>query len=201
MSLSDLPGISAADDPVAAGPLPVRYTSLNANCEKDKVLLTWKTAQEQNSSRFDIERSIDGIHWTLIGSQPSAGTSSTEKTYSFTDNTPLQNNFYRIAQYDLDGRMQYSSVLRSSCNATGMFSIGPNPVRDILFINIVTGNQSQAVMKVFDSKGALVKTQREKVLQGSNLLSLDMTALANGVYSLSVDWNNGQIEKWLHRRV
>jgi len=71
-------------------------------------------------------------------------------------------------------------------------------VRDRVFINIVTGRESQAVVKVFDSKGALVKLQKATVLQGSNQLSVDINSLANGVYSLSVEWNNGQMKKAVH---
>jgi Secretion system C-terminal sorting domain len=118
-----------------------------------------------------------------------------ERTYSFTDNNPVQNGFYRIAQYDRDGKVQYTGILRSSCNATDVFSLWPNPVRDRVYINIVAGNESQAMVNVFDSKGALVKTQRAILLQGSNQLAIDMKPLANGIYSLSVYWNKGQMKK------
>lgn len=195
MPLSGLPGISAADDSIAAVVLPVRFISLNANCEKGRVLLTWKTAQEQNSHRFDIEGSIDGSRWTVIGNLPAAGNSNNEKVYSFADNTLLQNNFYRIGEYDLDGKVQYSSILRSFCSAPDIFSVWPNPVRDRLFINIVSGNASQATINIFDSKGALVKTQTAGLFAGSNQLSADMKLMANGIYQLVVDWNKGQVKK------
>src|SRR5205085_2495122 len=165
MSLSDLPGITAADDSLPIV-LPVRFISFNANCQSNKVVLSWKTAQEQNSSHFDMERSVDGIHWTVIGSKAASGNSTTIKTYSFTDDTPLQNNFYRIGEYDLDGRVQYTDTFRSSCTATDVFSAGPNPAHSVLFINIVSNNSSAAIIKLFDSKGALVKMQKATVLQG-----------------------------------
>jgi hypothetical protein len=76
-----------------------------------------------------------------------------------------------------------------------VFKLWPNPVHDIIFINIVGSNKSQAMIKIFDSKGGLVKVQSATVLQGSNQLSADMRSLANGMYSLSVDWNNGQMKK------
>ncbi len=132
------------------GPLPVRLILFNAKCEVNKVLLTWKTAQEQNSSHFDIERSNDGIRWTVIGNLPAAGNSGSERSYSFTDNNSVQNGLYRIAEYDLDGRVQYTSTLRSSCDATGVFKLWPNPVRDMIFINIVTGSESKALIKLFE---------------------------------------------------
>jgi hypothetical protein len=176
-------------------PLPVRFILFNANCEGNKVLITWKTAQEQNSSHFNIERSADGIRWTVISSLPAAGNSNTESSYSYTDNNPVQNSYYRIAEHDLDGRVQYTSILRSSCNATDVFNLWPNPTHDMIFINIVAANESQAMIKVFDSKGALAKVQKATVLQGSNQISIDMKSLANGVYHLSTEWNNGQMKK------
>jgi len=176
-------------------PLPVRFILFNANCEGNKIILTWKTAQEQNSSHFDIERSVDGIRWTVIGNLPAAGNSNAERSYSFTYNNPLQNGYYRIAQYDLDGRVQFTSILRSSCNATDVLNLWPNPTHDMLFINVVAANESKAMIKLFDSKGALVKIQKAIFLQGSNRVSLDIKSLANGVYHLSADWNNGQIKR------
>jgi hypothetical protein len=194
MSLSDLPGITSADSlPLIS--LPVRYTLFNAKCDNKKVLLTWKTAQEQNSSRFDIEKSEDGIHWIVIGTLSAAGNSNSERSYSFTDNNPVQKNYYRIAEHDLDGKTQFTSLVQSSCNATNTFSLWPNPVHDKTFINISADNDSQVMIKIFDSKGALVKMQRAMVLQGSNQFSVDMEPLTSGVYSISIDWNNGQMKK------
>jgi hypothetical protein len=191
-------GISSFGRFTLSGPnniLPVSFILLNAKCEGDKVLITWKTAQEENSSHFNIERSPDGVRWTVIGSLPAAGNNGIERSYSFTDDNPVQKGYYRIAEHDLDGRVQYTSILRSSCTITNVFRLWPNPVHDMVFINIVTSNESQAMIRVFDSKGALVKIQRATVLQGSNQLSVDMKSMANGVYSLYVDWNNGQMKK------
>ena len=176
-------------------PLPVRFILFNAQCENNKVAITWTTAQEQNTSRFDIERSIDAANWTVIGTRPAAGNSSVERSYSFSDNSPLQNNFYRVAEYDLNGRVQYTGVLRSGCNETDEFRLWPNPVHDKMFINIVAVNASKANIKIYDSKGALVKVQQVNILRGSNQLTVDVTTLAKGFYSILVDWNSGQIKK------
>jgi hypothetical protein len=175
--------------------LPVRFILFNAKCEAGKVLVTWKTAQEQNSSHFTIESSTDGFHWNVIGSLSAAGYSDAEKSYSYTDNNPAQNGFYRIAEYDLGGIAHYTNTIRSSCNIAETLKVWPNPFHDVLFVTIVAANDSQAAIKVFNSKGALVKVQSTTVLQGTNQLSIDMSSLANGAYSLSIDWNNGQMKK------
>jgi hypothetical protein len=192
MSLSGLPGISAADDTVISAPLPVRFISFNAKCEGSKILISWKTAQEQNSSHYDVEESADGVHWTVIGTQIAAGSSSSDNSYSFTVNNPLQNSFYRVAEYDLDGRVNYTGIIQSSCNTPDVFRLWPNPTRDKVVVNLVTDHESQAMVKIFDSKGSLVKEQRTNVVQGSNQFTVDLTSLASGIYQVQVNWNNGQ---------
>ena len=66
-----------------SNPLPVDFTFFNSNCQGNKVELTWKTAQEENSSHFNIERSVDAENWALIGNLPAAGNSNTERSYFF----------------------------------------------------------------------------------------------------------------------
>jgi hypothetical protein len=131
----------------------------------------------------------------VIGNVPASNKSNTEIDYYFTDNNPQQNGFYRIAEYDLDGRVQYSNIVRSLCNTTDLFKLWPNPVHEMVFINILSNSKSQAMIKIFDSKGALVKEQKSTLLQGNNQLGIDMRSLSNGIYSLSVNWNNGQMKK------
>ncbi|HKC36113.1 MAG TPA: T9SS type A sorting domain-containing protein, partial [Chitinophagaceae bacterium] len=192
MSLSDLPGITSADDTITATPLPVRFISFNAKCEGNKLEISWKTAQEQNCSHFNIEESPDGINWTVIATQTPAGNSAIENSYSFTKDNPTQNNFYRIAEYDLDGRVNYTGTIKSSCNTPDVFRLWPNPTRDKVVINLISDHESQAIIKIFDSKGSLVKEQRTNVLQGNNQFAVDLTSMARGVYQLQINWNNGQ---------
>jgi len=195
MSLSDLPGISSADDSSVTTTLPIRFALFNVKCEGDNKLITWKTAQEQNSSHFNIERSDNGINWTTIGMLTAANNSAVESSYSFTDKNPLADGYYRIAGYDLDGKVKYSSVMRSSCTISEGFTVFPNPVIDKVFINIVASNDSKATIQLFDGKGALVKLQNRTVRQGNNHLDIDMKYLTRGLYHLSVSWNNGLMQK------
>jgi hypothetical protein len=170
-------------------------TSFNATCTMNKVQLAWRTAQEQNSHRFDIERSEDGIRWTVIGTVAGADNSNIETKYSFTDNDPFTVGLYRIAEYDLDGKAQYTSTIHSSCNVKNQLSIWPNPVQDVILINLISAARSQAIVKLFDSKGALIKTQKTMLLQGSNQFNIDIGSLAQGPYFLLIDWNYGQMKK------
>jgi hypothetical protein len=77
MSLSDLPGISAADEGKLII-LPVHFISLNARCQESSEIITWKAPPDKNSSHFTIERSSNGNRWTSIGVQRAADNSTTE---------------------------------------------------------------------------------------------------------------------------
>ncbi|HEY0679938.1 MAG TPA: T9SS type A sorting domain-containing protein [Chitinophagaceae bacterium] len=179
----------------AGNALPVQFILFNISCEAGKAVIIWKTAKEQNSSRFEVEKSTDGVQWTSIASVPAAGNSGSEKSYSFIENNPVQNSYYRIVGYDLDGKKQYTSILRSSCNAADVFKLWPNPSTRVVFINIVTNAASTAMIRVFDSKGALRKEQKVPVLRGSNQFSVDLGGLTSGVYSVYAEWDNGQMKK------
>jgi hypothetical protein len=176
-------------------PLPVRFISFNANCDNGKVQLAWKTAQEQNSSYFSVERSTNSRNWTVLSKLPSAGSSATEKVYVYSDNTPQQNSFYRIGEHDIDGTFQYTNVVKSSCIETEVLKVLPNPVHGQVMIRIVSNTESGAVIKLFDNSGALIKMQEAKLLKGDNQLTVEMTSFSSGLYHLQVQWNNGQTSK------
>ncbi|MEO5946395.1 MAG: T9SS type A sorting domain-containing protein [Chitinophagaceae bacterium] len=176
-------------------PLPVQFILFNVKCESNKVVINWKTAQENNSSHFNIEQSTDGINWSVTGSVPAAGNSTDERSYSFIDNNPVQNSFYRIAECDINGRSQYTSILKVSCDFNDVLKVWPNPVSKMVFVNINTNSRSTAVIKVFDTNGALIKVQRTALLQGNNQVNMDMEKFPAGMYQLMIEWNNGQMKK------
>lgn len=177
-------------------PLPVQFLLFNVRCGGNSVIIIWKTAQEQNTARFTIERSQDGIQWTAIGTVSAAGNSTTERSYLYTDNSPLPGAaMYRIAEHDMDGRIQYTSIIRSDCGAKDNWKLWPNPVQEMLWVNITTTGASSATIKIFDSKGSLVRSQQNTLLPGSNQLNIDMKNLSSGTYLVTVEWGKGQIQK------
>jgi hypothetical protein len=195
MSLSDLPGITEANDSIDNIPLPVLFTFLNTNCEQNKIRITWKTSQEINSDHFDIERTHDNINWTVIGSVQATGNSSSETSYSFTDNDPVPDMLYRITEYDINWRAYHTGLIGTSCNVPEKIKIWPNPIRDMVYINIVAENQSQVSVNLFDSKGSLIRSQKDNVMRGSTLFHIYTGSFPSGVYYLSLEWGSGLQKK------
>lgn len=177
----------------AGNALPVQFSLFNIKCEGPGATINWRTAQEQNTNRFEIQKSTDGLQWATAGSIPAAGNSATEKSYSFNDNNS-QNSYYRIAAFDNDGKVKYTSVLRSPCTSKDVFKVWPNPVQRTLFVSIVANEASTATIRVMDSKGTLVKLQQAAILPGSNQVSIELGALPKGTYAITAEWNKGQMK-------
>jgi hypothetical protein len=74
-------------------------------------------------------------------------------------------------------------------------SIRPNPSHDMVSVSIVSAEASRAVIKIVDSKGALVKQKQADVVKGNNRFDIDIRELASGMYLVSAVWNNGGVNK------
>jgi Secretion system C-terminal sorting domain len=170
-------------------PLPLTYIFFNASCASGQVNIQWETALQFNTKIFDVERSGNGSQWQVIGSIQAAGNSAIENSYSFTDNNPLPgNNEYRIAEYDLDGRPNYSQVIISPCGMGDIFTVWPNPVTNTVWLSISTANNSKVDIRLYDARGVIVLLKETDLPAGNNQFSLNLANLAQGTYELMVDW-------------
>ncbi len=94
-------------------PVPLHFLSFSVQkCNANQACLTWKTANEQNVSHFEIERSVDGVSFVSVGTKLANNLSL--NTYTSTDNmSALTGNkvYYRITQIDYDGQSKRSSIV------------------------------------------------------------------------------------------
>ncbi|MBO0937182.1 T9SS type A sorting domain-containing protein [Fibrella sp. HMF5335] len=91
---------------------PVELVSFSGQAAGNAVLLTWSTAQEQNSERFVVQRSADASEFVSVGTRQSFGTTDRQQYYSLTDESPRNGlNYYRLQQIDHDGSVVYSKPI------------------------------------------------------------------------------------------
>lgn len=104
----------------ANSPLPVNIISFKAKAENNSsVKINWTTTYERDNSHFEIQRSVDAINYTTIGTTQGVNNSNTLQNYTFNDNLPLKGiSFYRLKQIDLDNRSTLSKVERVNISNT-----------------------------------------------------------------------------------
>jgi hypothetical protein len=171
-------------NPLGGGALPVLFTQFDAKCTNTGTLISWATGQESNSSKFEIERSANGITWSSIGTVAAAGTSSSNRAYQQID-LAGGSAFYRIKQIDKDGQFIYTEVARTNCQVKNISSlIYPVPAKDLLNVVIKSDRSVRTQLMVYDLQGKLVKKIDASIMSGNNNFRINLTGLAAGDYML-----------------
>jgi hypothetical protein len=152
--------------------LPVTWIDFAGKLTGSSIILTWKTADEENNKGFTIQRSGNGNLFDSIGYK-AAGTQ-----YSFTDLNPLPaQNYYRLMQTDIDGKTSYSRVIRIDREMTNRLRLYPNPARGKI---VVSGIMPGSRLSVYDSGGR----QRKQIIGSSSLQEIYVHDLPKGLYYL-----------------
>jgi hypothetical protein len=158
-------------------PLPITLVYFNVQAEGKKAHLSWQTATEQNSDRFDIERSTNGLHFEKIGWVKAAGNSNLHIDYNYFDLSPMKGiNYYRLKEVDIDNRQQLSEIRTAHFGDDIVFALYNNPTNGSDLKLAV--NMLPSVLSVFDASGRKVKEMN--ITTSSN--SLSVSGLASGTY-------------------
>ena len=151
-------------DSIATSTLPVSLINFEGKYAGKSVQLNWQTTQEINSNYFNVERSLDGLHFIKIGNVTARGSSGIKSAYSFTDNAlPKLNNqsliYYRLKQVDKDGKYQYSRVAVVNIKQVSVTSVFPNPNNGLF--NVSTSGTSKLLdVLIVDASGKQVYHQQ-----------------------------------------
>jgi hypothetical protein len=173
-------------------PIPVVLGLFTAKEAATGVQLNWQTQQELNNAWFDVQHSTDGTRFSSIGRVAGAGNSTQPQTYQFMhQGIPVGNHFYRLAQTDVDGKINYSSIVQVSTR-TGHFTIhiSPNPVASVIQFKGSAWQKGNGY-SITAANGAILL---QGTLQGN---SINVAGLAPGICILKLQLANGET---LHAR-
>ena len=179
--------------------LPVTWLEFKGESTDNGVRLRWKTASEQNSSHFEVERSTNGSGFTKVGTVSAAGNSNKIRSYEFVDKTaPTGSLHYRLRQVDIDKRYSYSSTVRVNSTGRASLSIGPNPTSGEATLQLSAGWTGSYECRIISASGAVVYRQAG-LRAGSH--KIDLSRWSPGLYRVTL-WENGETvdQQWIMRR-
>ncbi len=169
-------------------PLPVELISFTVSQISDLAVLKWVTASESNNDYFEIQKSMNGKDFSVLGNVEGSGNSSKRIDYTFTDkNLNSGLNYYRLKQVDYDGTTTLSNVilLNAVVNSEG-FKIYPNPTKDIINIFSMAEWNNEVFVQVSDLFGREVLNKKYPYKNKAENLQLDLYNLTSGTYLLKI---------------
>jgi len=171
----------------SGGPLPVSLGNFSGAVTTTGNALQWQTAQEINTASFDIQWSRDGQHFTNIASFAAAGNSTGNLHYNYLHSLPVAGiNYYRLKMIDNDGRFTYSPVVKINVNIfSSGISIYPNPVNDLLKLNLQALKNETILFQLHQADGKVIAKKSFNLINGTNNLNWNVTAIAAGNYFIS----------------
>jgi WD40 repeat protein len=157
--------------------LPLHLLSFSGTRQAGFNKLQWQTAGEFNTKRFELEMSSDGRNFIIIAAISAAGNNN--NNYSATDKAIHSGKiFYRLKMVDADDRFTYSSVIWINSEKAGGTSIYPNPVADVLNINIDNAGIIKTNAGIYDANGRFL----QNIIISNSQQQINVQPLAKGVY-------------------
>ncbi len=169
-------------------PLPVRLESFSAELNREgQAVLNWRTAAEDNFSKFGIEKSRSGSTWTPIGSVASQGGIDGKGTYRFTDSERIAGvTYYRLKMIDLDNTYEHSRIVSIKDNEKQSFVYHDIPGQTVTVMNCPDLESAELI----NSMGVVIKAAT-----GNSQGSLSLEGAQPGIYFIRYRTRSGAVEK------
>ncbi|MFZ1307284.1 MAG: T9SS type A sorting domain-containing protein [Ferruginibacter sp.] len=170
--------------------LPVKLLYFTAIADGNRVRLNWEAANEQETVKYEIEKSLTATNFTKIGTVLSRQLS--QSAYIDFDYSPAMGwNYYRLKMIDKTGNFTYSPV-RPVKFEKGLeqVRIFPVPATTVLNIQLPTSYVNKVQLQVFGADGKFISLLRPS----SNMVVLNVQPLASATYFLIITKEDGSKE-------
>jgi hypothetical protein len=163
-----------------AAALPLNFLSFQGKVAGNYTQLNWQVTGEERLERYEVEKSIDGEHFSLLGRTAPKANNQPNNSYQWND-AALQsgNSFYRIRSVSLDGTINYSKTVKITLGSkVAQVQIYPNPVRtgkaNLQLEQLSAGSYR---LEWYNSQGQLLKASALQHPGGFFLHSVEVPAV------------------------
>ncbi len=139
-------------------PIPVRWLGFTGQKTSRGNLLRWQAVENAATSHYELQRSENGVQYTTLQTVEAENKTRQQTnftaTYQAPDAAAKGSAWYRIKQWDINGRSYFSEVVFLKADTDPSLTLYPNPVQDELRVSIpgITGN-IPAVLQVYNTAG------------------------------------------------
>jgi hypothetical protein len=147
-------------DFIITAPLPVNIISLRGSAGDEDIVIRWQTENDINITRYEVEKSLNGLSFVPLQSIISFQNPSVSNYY-LDDNAPvIGTNYYRIKSYNINGAVAVSNVFRIYYGKVGnTVLIYPNPVDGELVVRLAGIQKGEYGISVLGTNGQTITAQ------------------------------------------
>ena len=168
----------------AGSSLPVRLIQFTGTKKSTNNILNWKVVEEMGIEKYEVQSSFDGNNYLTIGTVKATNSGSNENSYNYTDNSISKVVvYYRLLIHEKSGSSFYSWIVRIS-SIGKQYKIYPNPVKDLLTIEVTADLNNTKEIQLFDMQGKLVWKNSYLLTAGNNTIKINLTNQTSGSYLL-----------------
>ncbi len=188
------------------GPLPVNLSSFDAIKNENDVLLQWTTQSEVQNEQFEVEQSLDGIHFSTIGTVKGNGTTSLTNNYQFVDPINASDNvlYFRLAMKGPSQEDVFTKIVAvniSNLNKLKNLVVYPNPFVGNLTMQIQSDKNEKVVVELLDINGQVLSVRNIYLQSGQNIVELrDLNNIRKGALILQLINDTGIISQRIIRQ-
>lgn len=170
-----------------------QYTAIKATLVNHDAAVEWTVENETAITNYEVERSVDGITFTTIGSVNAVGA----KNYSLADVSPLPGiYFYRVKATSGYGAVGYSETVKIKIvKSSPALYVFPNPVTDS-YIQLQLNDRTAGLydLRLINNLGQVLVSKKIKHTGGTATHRIETgNTLTNGLYDLEVTEPNKKI--------
>jgi hypothetical protein len=157
--------------------LATTLTDFSVRSDKCNANLNWAAVDEIELKNYEVQTSNDGTVFKTIATIHPTNASN----YSFENTATSGKSFYRLKLNDKNNTFTYSKIIPVTVNCdNGSVNVYPNPVSDMLHVNVSSNALNRAV--IYNASGKNISTT---ILQnGDNMI--DIKNLPKGMYVVKV---------------
>lgn len=170
--------------------LPISLESFDAKIIENYSQIEWSTLSEINNNYFEILHSTDGVNFKTIGIVYSKSSNSNSRlNYELKHLNPrLGFNYYRLKQYDFDGKFSFSDIKFVKFIPKLNFDLFPNPATEEITLKIKNNNDfDYTEVSIFNIFGSKVYSQIFDNINSE--VNINVSFLKPGTYNIVIESN------------
>ena len=168
--------------------LPLSFINVTAYQENTAINIEWKVENESSIRQYEVERSADGNSYTKVNTMAAKNTPASD--YSWPDENAAKGyNYYRIKSIDINGKIEYSKVVKVFIGTTKQtITVYPNPVKDgIIHMQLLNQPSGVYEVRLFNNAGQVISLKHILHTEGSSTETLLINKeVVHGIYQLEI---------------